>query len=120
MIPNNPSKLEAATPVDLESAVRDAAEDERRRITAPLRKTHRGLERPQFDCVALVLQGGGALGAFQAGVYQALVEAGLLLDLGAGISLIALNTALFPRNAAHAPVHQALGLLGEVNRTVRT
>jgi NTE family protein len=104
MIPNNPSKLEAATPVDLESAVRDAAEDERRRITAPLRKTHRGLERPQFDCVALVLQGGGALGAFQAGVYQALVEAGLQLDWVAGISIGAINAALIAGNAPQAQV----------------
>ena len=29
-----------------------------------------------FECVALVLQGGGALGAYQAGVYAALAEAG--------------------------------------------
>jgi hypothetical protein len=33
--------------------------------------------RPPFECIALVLQGGGALGAYQAGVYQALDEAGL-------------------------------------------
>ena len=30
----------------------------------------------QYDRVALVFQGGGALGAYQAGVYQALAEAG--------------------------------------------
>jgi NTE family protein len=29
-----------------------------------------------FECVALVLQGGGALGAYQAGVYEAMAEAG--------------------------------------------
>src|SRR5882672_9563281 len=104
MIPNNPSKLEAATPVDLASPVQGAAEDERRRISAPLRKTHRGLERPQFDCVALVLQGGGALGAFQAGVYQALVEAGLQLDWVAGISIGAINAALIAGNAPQAQV----------------
>ena len=28
-----------------------------------------------FECVALVLQGGGALGAYQGGVYEALAEA---------------------------------------------
>lgn len=33
--------------------------------------------RPPFECVALTLQGGGALGAYQAGVYQALDEAGI-------------------------------------------
>jgi hypothetical protein len=29
-----------------------------------------------FECMALVQQGGGALGAYQAGVYEALAEAG--------------------------------------------
>jgi predicted acylesterase/phospholipase RssA len=28
--------------------------------------------RPPFECIALLLQGGGALGAYQAGVYEAL------------------------------------------------
>jgi hypothetical protein len=32
-------------------------------------------QRLPFECVALVLQGGGALGAYQAGVYEALAEA---------------------------------------------
>ncbi|TIV21568.1 MAG: patatin-like phospholipase family protein, partial [Mesorhizobium sp.] len=30
----------------------------------------------QYDRIALVFQGGGALGAYQAGVYQALADAG--------------------------------------------
>jgi NTE family protein len=38
-------------------------------------KTHKLQERPPFECVALLLQGGGALGAYQGGVYQALSEA---------------------------------------------
>ena len=65
----------------------------------PLRKSHRGLERPPFQCVALVLQGGGALGAFQAGVYQALVEANLHPDWVSGISIGAINAALIAGNA---------------------
>ena len=36
--------------------------------------------RPPFECIALLLQGGGALGAYQAGVYQALTEADLHPD----------------------------------------
>ena len=35
-------------------------------------ETHKEQERPPFECIALLLQGGGALGAYQAGVYQAL------------------------------------------------
>ena len=61
---------------------------------APLHKSHRALPRPPFECVSLVLQGGGALGAFQAGVYQALVEADLQPDWVAGISVGAINAAL--------------------------
>src|ERR1700729_3527231 len=37
--------------------------------------------------IALVLQGGGALGAYQAGVYQALHEARLWPDSVAGVSI---------------------------------
>jgi NTE family protein len=33
------------------------------------------LNRPPFECIALLLQGGGALGSYQAGVYEALAEA---------------------------------------------
>ena len=39
-----------------------------------------------FDQVALVLQGGGALDACQAGVYEALTEAGIEPDLDRGVS----------------------------------
>jgi NTE family protein len=52
--------------------------------------------------VALVLQGGGALGSYQAGVYQALQEAGIEPDWIIGTSIGAINAALIvgnlPRN----------------------
>lgn len=48
---------------------------------------------------ALVLQGGGALGAYQAGVYQGLDEAGIAPDWLAGISIGAFNTAIVAGNA---------------------
>jgi NTE family protein len=51
-------------------------------------------KRPPFECIALVLQGGGALGAYQAGVYQALDEAGLDPDWISGISIGAFNSAI--------------------------
>ncbi|BAM91138.1 conserved hypothetical protein [Bradyrhizobium oligotrophicum S58] len=44
--------------------------------------------------VVLVLQGGGALGAYQAGVYQALSEAGVEPDWLIGTSIGAINAAL--------------------------
>ncbi|MGY3534511.1 patatin-like phospholipase family protein [Bradyrhizobium sp. USDA 4452] len=47
-----------------------------------------------YDVVALVLQGGGALGAYQAGVYEGLHEAGIRPNWIAGISIGALNAAI--------------------------
>jgi len=52
-----------------------------------------------FDCVALLLQGGGALGSFQGGVYEALAEADLHPDWVAGISIGAINGAIVAGNA---------------------
>jgi NTE family protein len=60
--------------------------------------------RPPFECIALVLQGGGALGAYQAGVYEALTEADLHPDWIAGISVGAINGALIAGNAPEARV----------------
>ncbi|MCK9511767.1 MAG: patatin-like phospholipase family protein [Pigmentiphaga sp.] len=54
--------------------------------------------RPPFECIALLLQGGGALGSYQAGVYQALAEAKLHPDWVAGISIGAINSALIAGN----------------------
>jgi NTE family protein len=48
--------------------------------------------------VALVLQGGGALGSYQAGVIEALGEARIEIDWVAGISIGAVNAALFAGN----------------------
>ena len=62
------------------------------------RKTHVVAERPPFERIALLLQGGGALGAYQAGVYQALAEANLHPDWIAGISIGAINSALIAGN----------------------
>jgi NTE family protein len=64
----------------------------------PLLKHHRSGGRPPFECIALLLQGGGALGAYQGGVYEALAEAGLHPDWTAGISIGAINAALIAGN----------------------
>jgi len=70
------------------------------------RKTHKPQDRPPFDCIALLLQGGGALGAYQAGVYQALSEAHLHPDWVAGISIGAINSALIAGNPPEARVEK--------------
>jgi len=62
-------------------------------------KEHSRASHFPFECVALLLQGGGALGAYQAGVYQALSEAGVEPDWVAGISIGAINAAIIAGNA---------------------
>src|SRR5580692_7433100 len=62
--------------------------------------------RPPFECIALLLQGGGALGAYQAGVYEALAEAGIHPDWVAGISIGAINSAIIAGNAPEERVNK--------------
>src|SRR3546814_16011676 len=52
------------------------------------------VEVPHYDVVALVLQCGGALGAYQAGVYEALHDAGIRPTGLAGISIEDTNVAV--------------------------
>jgi NTE family protein len=51
-----------------------------------------------FERVALVLQGGGALGAYQAGVYQAIHEANIEVHWICGTSIGGINGALIAGN----------------------
>jgi NTE family protein len=62
--------------------------------------------RPPFECITLVLQGGGALGAYQAGVYEALAEAGLEPDWVAGISIGSINAAIIAGNPPETRVEK--------------
>ena len=73
-------------------------------LRARLRKTHKSHARPPFECIALLLQGGGALGAYQAGVYEALAEARVDPDWVSGISIGAINAALIAGNPPEARV----------------
>jgi NTE family protein len=50
--------------------------------------------------VVLVLQGGGALGAYQVGVYEAMHDAGIEPDWVIGTSIGAINAALIAGNAS--------------------
>ena len=53
---------------------------------------------PDISQVVLVLQGGGALGAYRVGVYQALHEAGIEPDWVIGTSIGAINASLIAGN----------------------
>ncbi|MHC9085172.1 patatin-like phospholipase family protein [Luteimonas sp. RIT-PG2_3] len=52
----------------------------------------------RYPTVALVLQGGGALGGYQCGVYEALHEAGVRPNWFSGISIGAINAAILAGN----------------------
>jgi NTE family protein len=68
-------------------------------FTRPTGHVYEQIDRPDHcGRIALVLQGGGALGAYQAGVYQALHEAGLEPDWLSGVSIGAINSALIAGN----------------------
>jgi len=81
-----------------------------------IERTHRRKERPPFERIALLLQGGGALGSYQAGAYQALAEAEVQPDWIAGISIGAVNAALIAGN----PVEKRVERLREFWETVST
>ena len=66
--------------------------------------------------VALVLQGGGALGSYQAGVYEALATSEYKPDWVAGISIGAINAALIAGNSPEMHVEK----LREFWRTITT
>ena len=69
---------------------------------------------PLPDEVALVLQGGGALGAYQAGVIEGLEEKGIEVDWVAGISIGAVNAAIFAGNPPEQRVAKLRGFWEKV------
>jgi NTE family protein len=66
-------------------------------------------EISNYGQTVLVLQGGGALGAYQVGVYQALAEAGIAPNWVVGTSIGAINAALI----AGGPAAESLDRLRE-------
>jgi NTE family protein len=72
----------------------------------------RSLSRPSREAptVALMLQGGGALGAYHIGAYQALAEHNLHPDWVAGISIGAINSAIIAGNPPEQRVERLTAL----------
>ena len=62
------------------------------------KKSGNGSAPQGYAVTALVLQGGGALGSYQAGVYEGLAEAGIHPSWVAGISIGSLNAAVIAGN----------------------
>jgi len=72
-------------------------------MTEPNRANPTTSEQPSGETgwngqIALVLQGGGALGAYQVGVFRALDEAGCRPNWFAGTSIGAINAAIMAGN----------------------
>jgi NTE family protein len=72
----------------------------------------RTVSRPSRETptVALMLQGGGALGAYHIGAYQALAEHDLHPDWVAGISIGAINAAIIAGNRPEQRVERLAAL----------
>lgn len=51
-----------------------------------------------YDSVALLLQGGGALGSYQCGIYEGIHNAGIRINSISGVSIGAINSALIAGN----------------------
>jgi NTE family protein len=64
----------------------------------PVKAAETSRHRSRHEHIVLVLQGGGALGAYQAGAYEGLAEAGLVPDWVTGVSIGAINAALIAGN----------------------
>jgi len=75
-------------------------------------------ERKEYDHEILLLQGGGALGAYQAGVYEGLVEAGVAPTWVVGISIGAINASLIVGNPPERRIERLREFWQRVSRDV--
>jgi NTE family protein len=75
---------------------------------------------PYDKKVALVLQGGGALGSYQVGVYEALAASEYVPDWVAGISIGAVNAAIIAGSAPENRVRQLRSFWEEVTSRRQT
>ena len=70
-------------------------------VATPQRPRHDHPSKLDHEHIALVLQGGGALGAYQAGVFEALSKIPCEPHWVAGVSIGAINCALIAGNEPH-------------------
>ena len=72
----------------------------------------------RFDRIALVLSGGGGLGAYQAGAYAALEHSGVRPNWIAGTAIGAINAAIIAGNLPHERVPRLRRFWQELSRRV--
>jgi NTE family protein len=73
---------------------------------------------PEHEQTVLVLQGGGALGAYQAGVYEGMAERGFAPNWVTGVSIGAVNAALIAGNAPERRVERLQAFWDRVSSTI--
>jgi len=74
----------------------------------------------RFERIALVLSGGGALGAYQAGAYAALEKCGVRPNWIAGTAIGAINAAIIAGNLPHERVLRLRQFWRELSRRAGT
>ena len=70
----------------------------------------------RFERIALVLSGGGALGAYQAGAYAALEKCGVRPNWVAGTAIGAVNAAIIAGSLPHERVQRLRQFWRELSR----
>lgn len=85
-------------------------------IQSPATPGSKRIDLSAYGEVALVLQGGGALGSYQAGIFQGLAEAGIEPSWISGISIGALNTAIIAGNAPENRLQALKGFWKTISR----
>jgi NTE family protein len=98
------------------AAAEQAAREERREAAPERPVATAPYERPEKR--VLVLQGGGALGSYQAGVYEELAGAGITPHWVAGISIGAINAAIIAGNPPEARVRQLMDFWEQTSSTL--
>src|SRR5438067_2603550 len=69
----------------------------------------------KHDRSVLVLQGGGALGAYQAGVYEGMAECGFAPNWVTGVSIGAINAALIAGNPPERRIERLVAFWDRVS-----
>src|SRR5260370_16626261 len=72
----------------------------------------------RFDRIALVLSGGSALGAYQAGAYAALENSGVRPNWIAGTAIGAVNAAIIAGNLRHERIFRLRQFWQELSRRI--
>ncbi len=90
--------MAAGPPTDLTCHQESGHADDKSQYSDCERRPKLTFDKETLGQVVLVFQGGGALGAYQAGVYEAMQEVGLEPDWVIGTSIGAINASLIAGN----------------------